>query len=124
MTKVLTAPKRVSEPDAAATKTLAADEVREENRAAAESAGLVYVSDETPGITRRKSGKGWRYVGPNGKTITDYWDRKRIDKIGIPPAYVDVWICVREDGHIQATGRDAKGRKQYRYHPKWSETRD
>ncbi len=122
MTTKMTAPKRVSEPDAA--KTLVADEVREENRAAAESAGLVYVSDEAPGITRKKNGKGWRYVGPNGKTVADYWDKKRIDKIGIPPAYIDVWICPRDDGHIQATGRDAKGRKQYRYHPKWSEMRD
>ncbi len=124
MTKAATASKRIDEPDHSVSEAAPADQVRDENRAAAESAGLVYIGDEEPGITRKKSGKGWRYVGPDGKTITDHWEKKRIDKIGIPPAYTDVWICAREDGHIQATGRDVKGRKQYRYHPKWSETRD
>ena len=100
------------------------DEDLDAGREAAKEAGLRYVSDETPGITRKKSGKGWRYVGLDGKTITDYWEKKRIDKIAIPPAYTDVWICPRDNGHILATGRDAKGRKQYRYHPKWTETRD
>ena len=96
----------------------------DENRAAAESAGLVYVTDDMPGITRKKSGTGWRFVGPDGATIKDAAERERIEKIGIPPAYTDVWVCPSADGHIQATGRDVKGRKQYRYHPKWSETRD
>ena len=126
MTKTTTASKRVANPDDSVRSMPgsppAAD--ADENRAAAKSAGLKYVTDDTPGITRKKSGSGWRFIGTNGKTITDHWEKKRIAKIGIPPAYTDVWICPREDGHIQATGRDAKGRKQYRYHPKWSETRD
>lgn len=96
----------------------------EECREAAEAAGLVYVNDEMPGITRRRAGKGWSFLDPKGKTITDYWDKQRIEKIGIPPAYKDVWICPKENGHIQATGRDDKGRKQYRYHAKWTEARD
>ncbi len=110
--------------DPATAAAASPDGAREENRAAAESVGLVYVGDEGPGITRRKSGASWRYTGPDGKTVKDHWEKKRIDAIGIPPAYTDVWICPREDGHIQATGRDAKGRKQYRYHARWSETRD
>ncbi|WP_158808809.1 DNA topoisomerase IB [Beijerinckia sp. L45] len=114
----------MADPDGSVRSLSRSDAVVDENRAAAKSAGLKYVSDETPGITRKKSGTGWRFIGPDGKTIKDYWEKKRIEKIGIPPAYTDVWICPREDGHIQATGRDAKGRKQYRYHPKWSETRD
>ena len=101
-----------------------AEDSGEEYREAAEAAGLVYVSDEMPGITRKKSGKGWTFTGPNGKAIKDYWERRRIEKIGIPPAYKDVWICPRENGHIQATGRDDKGRKQYRYHPNWTAARD
>jgi DNA topoisomerase I len=110
--------------DHVAAKIEACEDYGEECREAAEAAGLIYVSDETPGITRKKSGKGWRFISPNGKTITDYWERKRIEKIGVPPAYTDVWICPKENGHIQATGRDDKGRKQYRYHPKWTEARD
>ena len=100
------------------------DESADENREAAEAAGLVYVSDEDPGITRKKSGTGWRFIDAKGRTIKDYWDKKRIEKIGVPPAYTDVWICPKENGHIQATGRDAKGRKQYRYHAKWTEARE
>ena len=126
MTKTATASKRVANPDdsvrSMAASPRAAD--TDENRAAAKSAGLKYVSDSTPGITRKKSGAGWRFIGTDGKTIKDYWDKKRIEAIGVPPAYTDVWICPRDDGHIQATGRDAKGRKQYRYHPRWSATRD
>lgn len=98
--------------------------VHDENRAAACAAGLIYVSDDTPGITRKKSGTGWRFIAPGGATISDRPERQRIAKIGVPPAYTDVWICPNADGHIQATGRDARGRKQYRYHPKWCETRD
>jgi len=91
---------------------------------AAESAGLVYVSDEEPGIRRRRAGKGFTYVGPDGKPVRDEKTLGRIRKLAIPPAYTDVWVCPLHNGHIQATGRDAKGRKQYRYHPRWREVRD
>jgi DNA topoisomerase I len=93
-------------------------------RDAAESVGLVYVSDQAPGITRRKSGKGWSYRDAKGARISDKTVVARINAIGIPPAYTDVWICADADGHIQATGRDAKGRKQYRYHERFREVRD
>ena len=93
-------------------------------REAAEEAGLRYVSDEGPGITRRKVGKGFSYRLPKGGPVKDAATLKRIRSLAIPPAYTQVWICPHPDGHIQATGRDAKGRKQYRYHPKWREARD
>lgn len=93
-------------------------------RDAAESVGLVYVSDQAPGITRRRSGKGWSYRDAKGARISDKAVVARINAIGIPPAYTDVWICANADGHIQATGRDAKGRKQYRYHERFREVRD
>lgn len=92
--------------------------------AAAEAAGLVYVSDDRPGITRRRQGGSFAYFKPDGSRITDRAMIDRIRSLAIPPAYTDVWICPRANGHIQATGRDAKGRKQYRYHPKFRETRD
>lgn len=91
---------------------------------AAISAGLTYVNDDMPGITRQRSGKGFSYKGPDGRTITDKAERKRLASLAIPPAYGDVWICPDPRGHIQATGRDAKGRKQYRYHPDFRELRD
>lgn len=91
---------------------------------AAISAGLTYVNDDMPGITRQRSGKGFSYKGPDGRTITDKAERKRLASLAIPPAYCDVWICPDPRGHIQATGRDAKGRKQYRYHPEFRELRD
>ena len=93
-------------------------------RDAAESAGLVYVTDAKPGIIRRRAGRGWGYTDAKGNRIKD---RARIDalnSLAIPPAYTDVWICPKPDGHLQATGRDAKGRKQYRYHPRFREVRD
>jgi len=93
-------------------------------RDAAETAGLSYVSDEEPGIRRKKSGKGFAYVGPGGKKVEDKPTLERIRSLAIPPAYTDVWICARPNGHIQATGRDAKGRKQYRYHPAFREVRE
>jgi DNA topoisomerase I len=93
-------------------------------RDAAESAGLLYVSDEEPGIRRRKAGKGFAFRGPNGQPIKDEATLKRIRSLAIPPAYTDVWICPKSNGHIQATGRDAKGRKQYRYHPAFREVRE
>ena len=91
---------------------------------AAESAGLVYVSDEESGIRRVKRGKGVTYQGPDGQAISDEKTLSRIRKLAIPPAYADVWICPLARGHIQATGRDAKARKQYRYHERWHEVRD
>jgi DNA topoisomerase-1 len=93
-------------------------------RDAAESAGLVYVSDEEPGIRRRKAGKGFVFVKPDGARVTDEATLARIRQLAIPPAYTDVWICSRANGHIQATGRDAKGRKQYRYHAAFREVRE
>jgi DNA topoisomerase-1 len=90
----------------------------------AQAAGLRYVSDTQPGIRRKKAGKGFTYVGPDGKTIRDSSELARIRSLAIPPAYTDVWICPNPNGHIQATGRDARRRKQYRYHPKWREVRD
>jgi DNA topoisomerase-1 len=90
----------------------------------AQAAGLRYVSDIQPGIRRKRAGKGFVYVGPDGKPIRDEKELARIRSLAIPPAYTDVWICPSPNGHIQATGRDARGRKQYRYHPKWREVRD
>lgn len=89
----------------------------------AEAAGLIYVSDTTPGIRRRRSGKGFTYWGGNGKRITDDGVLARIKALAIPPAWTEVWICADKNGHLQATGRDAKGRKQYRYHTRWHERR-
>ena len=91
---------------------------------AAKAAGLRYVTDATPGIHRKRAGKHFSYIGLDGKPIHDEDILKRIRSLGIPPAWKNVWICPNPRGHIQATGRDAKGRKQYRYHPKWREIRD
>ena len=91
---------------------------------AAESAGLVYVSDDMPGITRQVFRGKFRYRDAKGKVLTDKKTLARIASLAIPPAYSDVWICPKANGHIQATGRDAKGRKQYRYHAKFREVRD
>jgi len=90
----------------------------------AKAAGLQYVCDDRPGIRRKRAGKGFSYIGLNGKPIRDADELKRIKSIGVPPAYTDVWICPIPNGHLQATGRDAKGRKQYRYHSRWREVRD
>jgi DNA topoisomerase IB len=86
--------------------------------------GLIYVSDAEPGIERQKRGKGFHYLGPDHRAITAERILDRIRKLAIPPAYTDVWICTKERGHLQATGRDARRRKQYRYHPEWRTTRD
>ena len=91
---------------------------------AARDAGLTYVNDEGPGIRRRRSGRGFSYLGPDGKVVTDAQELRRIRALAVPPAWTDVWICPSPRGHIQATGRDARGRKQYRYHPAWRQTRD
>src|SRR5215208_4776973 len=90
----------------------------------AQAAGLRYVSDTTPGIRRRRAGAGFSSVGPDGRTLRDKATLARIRSLAIPPAYTDVWICPIPNGHIQATGRDARGRKQCRYHPRWREVRD
>ncbi|WP_294389779.1 DNA topoisomerase IB [uncultured Sphingomonas sp.] len=77
---------------------------------------LRHVDDKKPGITRNKAGDGWAYYGPDGARITDREEIDRLNGIALPPAYVDAWYCPHPNGHIQATGIDARGRKQYRYH--------
>jgi DNA topoisomerase I len=90
----------------------------------ARHAGLRYVSDAEPGIHRLRAGRGFRYVGPDGESIRDPAELRRIRALVIPPAWTDVWICASPRGHIQATGRDARGRKQFRYHAAWQIARD
>lgn len=91
---------------------------------AAEEAGLRYVSDADPGYTRRQNGEEFKYFDTQGKRIREEERLLRIKRLAIPPAWTDVWICPSPNGHIQATGRDARGRKQYRYHDRWREVRD
>jgi DNA topoisomerase I len=98
------------------------DDLHRDPVASAERAGLRYVADDEPGIRRRKQGKGFTYVGPGKSRLSDE-DRARCAALVIPPAWTDVWICRTSDGHLQATGRDARGRKQYRYHSEWSQLR-
>jgi len=93
-------------------------------REAAASADLLYVSDERPGFGRRRAGKGFSYRDEEGRRIDDPEVIGRIRSLAIPPAWREVWICPHPDGHIQATGRDARGRKQYRYHPRFREVRE
>jgi DNA topoisomerase-1 len=92
--------------------------------AAAEAAGLRYVTDSAPGITRRRAGKGFSYRDPHGRPITEVRELARIRALAVPPAWTGVWICPDRRGHLQATGRDARGRKQYRYHNEWRAIRD
>jgi DNA topoisomerase-1 len=92
--------------------------------AAAKAAGLRYVHDDRPGIRREAAGDGVRYLDAKGEPVEDEATLRRIKSLAIPPAWTDVWICPQANGHLQATGRDARGRKQYRYHPKWREVRD
>ncbi len=87
-------------------------------------AGLRHSSDNSPGIRRRRSGKGFSYRNDSGQIVTSRVERQRLISLGIPPAYRDVWICPSPRGHLQATGRDARGRKQYLYHPDWRAARD
>lgn len=101
---------------------LAADVTAEPQ--SAEEAGLRYVSDNQPGIRRKRSGTGFTYVGPDGARVRDPATLLRIKQLAIPPAWTDVWICPDANGHIQATGRDARRRKQYRYHARWTAVRD
>lgn len=92
--------------------------------ASAQEAGLRYVTEATPGLTRELRGKTARYRGPDGRMVRDAATLARIKRLAIPPAWTEVWICPSANGHIQATGRDARGRKQYRYHAEWSAVRD
>jgi DNA topoisomerase IB len=103
---------------------LSASEAIVDAKDAAEYAGLIYVSDEKPGIQRKRSGKGFRYESGSGQRIKDLPTLKRIKALAVPPAWTDVWICGKANGHIQATGRDARGRKQYRYHTRFREVRE
>jgi DNA topoisomerase-1 len=91
---------------------------------AAKQAQLRYVDDSAPGITRHKARNGFDYRLPDGALVGDIDTLKRIRSLAIPPAWTNVWICLHSNGHLQATGRDARGRKQYRYHPRWREVRD
>src|SRR5688572_30171430 len=91
---------------------------------AARSARLRYVADAMPGIRRKCAGKHFTYTDGDGKPVRDDAVLQRIRALVIPPAWTDIWICPIANGHLQATGRDARGRKQYRYHAKWREVRD
>ncbi|HET9753242.1 MAG TPA: hypothetical protein VFP52_09780, partial [Myxococcales bacterium] len=95
-----------------------------EHREAATRVGLRYVTDGVAGIRRRRAGSGWVFFAPGGARVRDEAERKRIASLVIPPAWTDVWICPDPRGHIQATARDARGRKQYRYHSRYREARD
>lgn len=99
-------------------------ETLSERIAAAEAADLVYVYDTSPGICRERAGTGFYYKDSKGHRLTDAKQLARIRALAIPPAYEEVWICPNPNGHLQATGRDARGRKQYRYHERWREIRD
>jgi DNA topoisomerase-1 len=96
----------------------------EQLQRAAREAGLRYMLDDVPGITRKRRGKGWSYYDPDGRLIRDAAERDRLNALAIPPAWTDVWISPRADSHLLATGRDSEGRKQYRYHPDWRAIRD
>ena len=106
------------------TTTHTTNDLVPESQQAARAAGLRYTTDTRPGIRREPDGDGFRYVAPDGSRITDDATLARIRSLAIPPAYDDVWISPLANGHLQATGRDAKGRKQYRYHPQWRRVRD
>lgn len=90
----------------------------------AKAANCRYVDDKGPGITRKRAGKGWKFVGADGKVVRDEATVRRVKSLVIPPAWTDVWICPSPNGHIQATGRDARRRKQYRYHVRFREVRE
>ena len=105
-------------------KKIAAIEIVTDPVQAAEGAGLRYVSDESPGYTRQRRGQKFVYFDTEGKEMRDETRILRLNRLAIPPAYTDVWICPSPNGHLQATGRDDRGRKQYRYHERWREERD
>ena len=100
-----------------------ADLIHADPATVAEYADLVYVQDDSPGYGRRRQGKGFSYLDPAGKVVRDPALRQRFDALAIPPAWTGVWICPDPNGHLQATGRDDQGRKQYIYHPRWAEVR-
>lgn len=106
------------------TSSPAATAALDDPPAAARRAGLRYMNDGTEGITRQRDGDAFRYLGPDGTVIDDEATLARIQSLAIPPAWTDVWICELDNGHLQATGRDAKQRKQYRYHSRWRSLRD
>src|ERR1700733_7977978 len=87
-------------------------------------AGLLYVSCQEPGIRRVRSGDGFYYLTPANRRLSSACELSRIESLAVPPGYENVWICVSPRGHLQATGQDARGRKQYRYHPQWRQVRD
>jgi DNA topoisomerase I len=93
-------------------------------RVSAKAAGLRYSTDASPGIRRKRAGKGFTYVDVEGRRLRDPQELQRIKSLGIPPAWTKVWICPMPQGHLQATGYDARGRKQYRYHQRWRNVRD
>ncbi len=103
---------------------MSVDDLRSDDRSAAREAGLRYSTDSRPGIARRRAGRGFSYRRPDGTRVDEPIVRKRIQALAIPPAWTDVWICPDPIGHLQATGRDARGRKQYRYHARWRMRRD
>ena len=96
----------------------------DEHVESAEAAGLRYVTDAAPGIRRQRRGRGFVYVGADGAVVQDRAELDRIRKLVIPPRWTEVWICPNPAGHLQVTARDARGRKQYRYHPKYRAVRD
>ena len=119
---MLQAPTTADVLNASTTRALA--EALVDGEASASTAALRYVDLDEPGYHRRKRGRGWTIVDARGRTVHDPRVRARIDRLAIPPAWRDVWICRDADGHIQAIGRDARGRTQYRYHPRWRAVRD
>ena len=98
--------------------------IAREGAKSAAATGLIYVSDSDPGLRRRRKGSGFCYLKPDNQILRNKAELRRIAALAVPPAYRDVWICMNPRGHIQATGRDARGRKQYRYHPRWRKVRD
>src|SRR5687768_16719611 len=100
------------------------EEFNVEARRSARAARLRYVVETTHGIRRTRQGRSWQYFTPRGKRIRDPKVLARIDSLVIPPAWRDVWISPWANGHLQAVGFDARGRKQYRYHPAWQQVRD
>jgi DNA topoisomerase-1 len=110
--------------DAVSTLPSGSNRSSEEALQSAKAAGLQYILDHTPGILRKQQGKITRYLRPDGTAVKEQACLKRIRSLVIPPAWKDVWICMDPQGHLQATGRDARGRKQYRYHPLWNHVRN
>lgn len=115
---------RQARTHAASDRARRPDTVDQAARDAARLAGLAYVSDDAPGIRREGAQPAFRYRDSKNRLIRDHETLARIRSLAIPPAWTSVWICRNPEGHIQATGRDARGRKQYRYHPRWREVRD